>query len=123
MTTDQSASTSDRLAEIGEAFESTDRVSVATAFELLGEETRLGIIDALYAANPADDDEAIRFSRLREAVGVQDTGQFNYHLNRLLGTFVVRTEDGYVLSSAGEAVGRLLADHSVEGSVSVAPSP
>ena len=123
MTTDQSASPSERLLDIGESLENSDGVSVATAFELLGEETRLRIIDALYTANRADSEEAVRFSQLREAVGVQDTGQFNYHLNRLLGTFVIRTDDGYVLSSAGEAVGRLLAAHSVEGSVSAVPSP
>jgi ribosomal protein S27E len=43
-------------------------------------------------------------------VGVRDSGQFNYHLDRLVGTFVDRDEDGYGITTAGaQLVGAVLA--------------
>lgn len=66
------------------------------AFALLGNETRIAIVDAL-----GDADGSLSFSDLRSAVGVRDSGLFNYHLSKLLGAFVERTDDGYELSEAG----------------------
>lgn len=75
-------------------------------FGLLSEETRLAILQALGEA----DARALTFSELQDRVGTRDSGQFNYHLGKLTGRFVRKTEEGYELSLAGrQVVGALLA--------------
>lgn len=75
---------------------------ITEAFELLGNETRLAILLALWEAyTPYTEDDPISFSELRERVGVRDSGQFNYHLGKLTGHYVEETEDGYELRSPG----------------------
>lgn len=78
--------------------------SLATAFDLLGDETRLRIVEALLDADP----EPLRFSEVRDRVGTRDTGRFNYHLNRLRGALVEKGAEGYVLTSAGRRFATLL---------------
>jgi hypothetical protein len=75
--------------------------SLAASFDLLGNETRLGIVQALLAAEP----EPLRFSDIRDEVGVRDTGRFNYHLGRLRGTLVEKSDEGYVLTPEGRRLG------------------
>ncbi|WP_440991487.1 winged helix-turn-helix domain-containing protein [Haloarchaeobius baliensis] len=58
------------------------------AFALIGQEMRFAILRALWDAG----DKGLTFSELREAVGNPDAGNFNYHLRRLLGPFVVKHE-------------------------------
>ncbi|MEF8791004.1 MAG: ArsR family transcriptional regulator, partial [Haloarculaceae archaeon] len=66
------------------------------AFELLGNETRLAILVALWEQyEPFGRDGAVRFSELRARVGTADSGRFNYHLDRLDDHFVESTDDGY----------------------------
>jgi len=67
------------------------------AFAALSDEMRVDILRALWEA----DDRRATFSELREAVGVADSGQFNYHLDKLVGRFVRKTDDGYELTLAG----------------------
>ncbi|PSP40455.1 hypothetical protein BRC66_03955 [Halobacteriales archaeon QH_2_66_30] len=82
-----------------------ERKAAEEAFELLSNDTRLGILEALFQT-----DDPRTFSELREAVGMRDSGQFNYHLDKLLGTFVRVTEEGYELTTAGtRVVGAILA--------------
>lgn len=82
-----------------------DSVPADEAFELLAHETRVRVLDAL-----ADADGALAFSTLRERVGVRDPGQFNYHLQGLVGRFVAKSDDGYALTAAGRrVVGAVLA--------------
>lgn len=69
------------------------------AFAVLGNETRMAILQKL-----ADSDGALAFSELRERVGVSDSGQFNYHLNKLVGHFIRNPDEGYTLGQAGERV-------------------
>ena len=69
------------------------------AFGLLSHEIRFGILRALH-----DADGVQSFSALRDAVGVDDPGQFNYHLGELVGRFVRSTESGYRLAAAGQRV-------------------
>lgn len=70
-------------------------------FALLGNETRITIIRAL-GATP---DESLSFSALRERANVADSGQFNYHLRKLVGSFVRQTEeDEYELTYAGRRI-------------------
>ena len=75
--------------------------SSVDVFELLGDETRVEILRALLAARRDSADPHLSFTELKDAAGVRDTGRFNYHLNQLLGTLVVDTEEGYRLSSFG----------------------
>ncbi|MFD1515267.1 winged helix-turn-helix domain-containing protein [Halomarina rubra] len=76
-------------------------------FAVLGNETRVDILRAF-----VDADGPLTFSELREAVGMRDSGQFNYHLGKLVGTFVRESEDGegYRPTLAGlQVVGALVA--------------
>ena len=86
------------------------------AFALLGSDTRLAIVRALWDAgahhtfDDVDDDAGtVAFSDLQHAVSVRDNGQFNYHLSRLVPQLVTQTADGYRLSGAGKAVARSIA--------------
>lgn len=72
------------------------------AFGLLGHETRLAILRALWEAGG----EAVPFSDLRERVGNPDSGRFNYHLGELEGHFVSKVDGGYELTQAGREVVR-----------------
>ncbi|MEF8876279.1 MAG: winged helix-turn-helix domain-containing protein [Haloarculaceae archaeon] len=74
-------------------------LSPAEAFAVVGNETRLRILEALWRA-----DRPAAFSDLRRRVGMRDSAQFNYHLDRLVGQFVRKTEAGYEFRQAGRAV-------------------
>ncbi|MFB6135238.1 MAG: hypothetical protein ABEJ04_00585 [Halobacteriaceae archaeon] len=74
--------------------------SAADAFALLGDETRVAIVLSLGDVGGAAG-EALSFSELRDAVGARDSGRFNYHLDRLVGTFVEDAGEGYRLTYAG----------------------
>ncbi|WP_415380891.1 hypothetical protein [Halosimplex sp. TS25] len=84
--------------------ERADPAAVTDTFTLLSDETRVRILAALADAG----EEAVRFSDLRSRVDVTDSGQFNYHLDRLRGELVAKTDDGYALTESGRAVARLL---------------
>ena len=92
----------------------SDRLSPDDAFATLGNETRLGILQALGRAG-AD----LSFSELRDRVGVADSGQFNYHLEQLVGHFVRKTDEGYQLRRAG----RRVVEAVLSGAVTDAPDP
>lgn len=75
------------------------------AFGLLGNEIRAEIMRVL-GESPH---EGLSFSTLRERVGEDvDSGQFNYHLQQLVGPFVEDTADGYVLRAPGLALYRAI---------------
>ncbi|MCH7660071.1 MAG: helix-turn-helix transcriptional regulator [Euryarchaeota archaeon] len=77
----------------------SEEIPPEEAFALLGNETRVAIIRELGTA-----DDPRSFSDLHAAVGVRDSGGFNYHLQKLVGSFVRRTDEGYELSGAGERI-------------------
>lgn len=87
-------------------------ISPDDAFATLGNEIRLKIVQSLGEA-----DEPLSFSELRDTVDVRDSGQFNYHLNELVGHFVRKTDDGYTLGQAGERVVEAV----LSGTVTAAP--
>lgn len=78
----------------------------ASAFSLLGNETRLRIVTALGDAGEPGSFGTLGFSELQSRVGVPDNGNFNYHLNRLTGAFVERVDGGYRLALPGVYVYR-----------------
>lgn len=71
----------------------------AEAFAVVGNETRLSILESLWEL-----DRPAAFSDLRRSVGMSDSAQFNYHLSKLRGQFVRKTDDGYEFRSAGRSV-------------------
>lgn len=83
----------------GDSAVAVERQPPDAAFGLLASDVRVRIVQALGEAG-----DRLSFSALREAVAVADSGKFNYHLKRLTGHFVARTDDGYRLSLAGQRV-------------------
>lgn len=80
----------------------SDGLSTDEAFALLGNDTRIAILYALWEAHePFADDDAVPFSDLRKRIEMRNSGRFNYHLDRLTGQFVERTEAGYELRYRG----------------------
>ncbi len=95
--------------ELLEAITGADGPYASDAFDLLANETRLAILLALWDAyEPVSRSNGLTFSELRERVGSPDSGQFNYHLDKLVGQFVESTDDGYKLRPAGEKVIRAI---------------
>jgi len=76
------------------------RRSPEAVFALLGDDIRVAILRAL-GETP---DEAVPFAELRARADVADSGQFNYHLGKLRGAFVRKTDAGYELTYAGRQV-------------------
>lgn len=75
-------------------------------FHLLGDDRRMRILRALwetfdFGAYVTESREATPFGTLRERAGVDDPGNFNYHLGKLAGVLVEGREDGYVLTPLG----------------------
>lgn len=82
-----------------------EEVPPAEAFAALADPVRVAVLEALWTA----DDHTATFSELRAAVGVEDSGRFNYHLSKLRDRFVTKDDDGYRLRLAGSrVVGALL---------------
>ncbi len=79
-----------------------DCVSPAEAFSVVASETRLAILEALWEA----EQRPVRFSDLRGSVGMRDSAQFNYHLDKLTGHFLRKTDEGYDFRHAGKKVVR-----------------
>ncbi|TMT81714.1 ArsR family transcriptional regulator [Haloterrigena sp. H1] len=78
------------------------------AFQLLSDETRIGILRVLWDAHDPAQETPVRFADLRERLGVEDPGRLNYHLNKLIDRFVRRTDAGYELMDSGKRVVRML---------------
>lgn len=69
------------------------------AFGVLGNETRVQILQALGEA-----DGPVSFTALRDQVGVSQGRNFNYHLEKVVGHFVSKQPEGYVLRQPGRRV-------------------
>lgn len=76
-----------------------ERLPPDEAFELVAHETRFRVLETLVGV-----EDPLAFGDLRERVGVDDPGQFNYHLRKLTGRFVRSDGDGYELAPAGRRV-------------------
>jgi len=71
-------------------------------FGALSHPRRLQILEALgERLTEAPEEPSVGFSDLRRRIGMRDSGNFNYHLDRLVGQFVRKTDDGYRLTAAG----------------------
>jgi hypothetical protein len=83
------------------------------AFALLGHEIRLDILRAFFRMyEPVDpeslpdvrDRRTIPYAELMAAVGTEDSGKFNYHLEKLRGVYVEDVEEGYVPTASAVAL-------------------
>ena len=87
-----------------------ERIGADEAFNLVASEARFDILRALWELqneerdDPSADESAVSFSTLHDATDVRDSGQFNYHLDKLVPRFVRQTDDGYDLTYAGTQV-------------------
>lgn len=102
---------------MGERF--VQRADPEELFTVLADETRLGILEALWEC----DDEPMPFSELYGAVDIDDSGHFNYHLDKITGRFITKTDGGYALTQAGKYVNGALASgvYTAEGALKPIP--
>ncbi|WP_135820051.1 winged helix-turn-helix domain-containing protein [Halostella litorea] len=91
--------------ERGRADDGPAKTDPTDAFDALGDGTRLTIVEALADHRRRNWEwVGLSFSDLRKAVGVRDAGRFNYHLDELRDTFVVKEGDEYVATTAAMEV-------------------
>jgi hypothetical protein len=102
-----------RLEAMELAQESEHCLKPAEAFALIGDETRVAILEALWYI----DQGPAEFTTLYEMTETDNSAKFNYHLDQLTGHFVRKREDGYELRTAGKSVVRAI----VEGSFNAHP--
>ena len=105
--------------------ERNDSLSLDEALSIVGEPTRAAIVLELgeaRSADPAASDD-LAFSELMERVGVEDSGRFNYHLDRLVGTFVEKSDRGYALSLPGQLLYRAFVAGTLTDRRTVKPFP
>ena len=89
----------------------TDQTSL---FSLLADENRLRILRALYESSGPDGETGLSFSTLRREAEFRDSGKFNYHLNRLRGPLIEKTDSCYRLTPHGINLIGALSEDTVE---------
>jgi hypothetical protein len=86
------------------------------AFSALQNEVRIAVLRVLWAA----EDTPIPYAELKRRVPVE-SNNFNYHVDKLVGHFVRRTETGYELRQAGAEVIRAVITGHITEEVSLGP--
>ncbi len=98
------------MAETSDRWGESEDVSPADAFGVLSNEIRIDVLRALYRA-----DGPQSYADVRQAVAYGGSGNFNYHLRKLVGHFVRKTDAGYVLTRAGERVSGMVVAGALTG--------
>jgi hypothetical protein len=88
-----------------------DREAVRDALSVLAHDIRLDIVLALLEGWAGVHTEPRRYSELMDAVGMEDSGKFNYHLDRLRGVYVEKVDGGYVPTAGATALYRAVLAH------------
>jgi len=89
----------------GDGMEGEHVGSPEEAFSVLGDETRLRILlELAHVVGEGNEEQGLSFSELRRRVGVEDSGRFNYHLDKLSGGFIEKSDDRYVARYPAMAV-------------------
>lgn len=83
-----------------DGFLTDSEVELERAFKCVANDTRVDILRALWAVR-TDGDGTTSFSELRDRVGVDDAGRFNYHLGKLVPEFVRKRDERYELTHTG----------------------
>jgi hypothetical protein len=119
--TEETTDEEGRRFEIGE----TSPLSLGEALGIIGEETRARIITELGDATRDDlpVPDALTFSELKGRVDVSDSGRFNYHLDKLVGSFVQKTDSGYMLRLPGLLVYRAIVAGTLTDRTAIEPFP
>lgn len=78
-------------------------------FELLGHEVRMDVLRVLWDDTELAEyvtrcREPVPFAELRGRSGYEGSGNFDYHLRKLVGTLVTGESDGYLLSPLGRNI-------------------
>jgi ssDNA-binding Zn-finger/Zn-ribbon topoisomerase 1 len=77
----------------------------ADGLELLADGTRVAILRTLVErVRESPEDPTLQFGELRDRVGMRDSGNFNYHLQKLEGQFLRDTGEGYRIAVPGVLV-------------------
>lgn len=82
-------------------------VSPEDAFGALGSEHRISVLRTLLDAAESED-RGLSFSEIYDRVEIDSTSQLAYHLDRLAGVFVRKSEGVYTLTQAGDRVVRVV---------------
>ncbi|MFC5136553.1 MULTISPECIES: DUF7351 domain-containing protein [Haloferacaceae] len=87
--------------------------TAADMFSLLSDESRVGILRAVAVAQSEQalsnsGFAPLSFSDIYERVAIDNTSKLSYHLGELTGTYLRKTEDGYVFTHAGEQIIRFI---------------
>lgn len=101
----------------GDRDEAAATLAPDEAFSVLGNETRLQVLRALGAA-----DGPLTYADLYDRVEYDDPSNFSYHLDRLVGHFVRKTDDGYDLYDAGRRVVEAVVSGAVSDDTVVEPT-
>jgi len=92
--------TGDRTGGTDEYPEALD--AVEDAFASLADETRMKILlELTKVVRERGRDAGLSFSELRQRVGIDDSGRFNYHLDKLSPVFVRKVDDEHVARYPG----------------------
>ncbi|WP_266079325.1 DUF7351 domain-containing protein [Haladaptatus caseinilyticus] len=83
------------------------RPDPADALAAIGNERRVSMIYELQQAF-RNGEYSLSYAELKQRVGLRDSGNFNYHLQRLVGQYVRKTTAGYELTYAGRKVASAL---------------
>lgn len=75
--------------------------SPAQAFERVGHEHRVAILDGLLDLHRRGDEYPASFSQLQKASSIPVSSQFSYHLDKLTGSYLDHTGDGYAFLTPG----------------------
>jgi ribosomal protein L37AE/L43A len=89
------------------------------AFWLLGDQMRIAILQAVWESS----EETITFSEIRRQIGSPDSGKFNYHITKLAGHFLSKSDGGYRLTQAGREVVRAVMAGTITQHVETGPVP
>lgn len=93
-------------------------------FALLGDETRVGILQALWDEfESGRGGNSVPYSKLFDQTAIDDSGNFSYHLQKLIGPFVRKTDDGYEPKQTGTNVMRAVVEGTVIDDPSFGPTP
>ncbi len=95
-----------------------ERTEPESVFSVLSDDNRVSILRTLWKM-----EGTMSFSELYDAVDVEDSGQFNYHLDKLVDQFVNKTEEGYTLTEAGRQINGAIDAGSYTATGSMEPIP
>ncbi len=77
-----------------------DSSGIGDILAAVGNERRIAILYELQQAY-RHDESSLPYATLKRRVGIRDSGNFNYYLQKLVGRFVFQADDGYALTYAG----------------------